>query len=248
MKSEIKDVINETDIIVNNYINEKKHLGIFVTSHGQKTKQHFDSLLLRKSLDDLTLESPFIKLALHPEIIECVSEYLGQVPRLNTIEVWYSRYTPNPLSSTLFHTDAEYSKQAKLFIYGNDVINQDNGPFNLYDAKDSKRAMKHFKYRSNSSIDSAELKNLLKEENLISIQGKKGTAFIVDTSNTLHSGSLIKDNTNHRITIMFHFLPYLSNKKFYDFSHLISPQHSRMQKTILDSKKIKFSLFKGNHY
>lgn len=248
LKPEIKNVIEETDKIIKNYIHKRKHQDTFLTRHGVKTKQHFDGLLLRKSLDDLTLESAFIKLALHPELIECISEYLGQVPRLNTIEVWYSRYIPNPGSSTLFHTDAEYSKQAKFFIYGNDVLNTDNGPFNLYDIKDSSKAMKHFKYLSNKSIDTSDLNCLLGEKSLVSIQGKKGTAFIADTSNIFHSGSLIKDDKSYRITIMFHYLPYLSNKKLYDFSHLISKKHTPIQKFILDSKKIKFSLFKGNKY
>ena len=248
MQSEIDGVIVETDKIVEKYIHSNKHQDIFLTRHGKKTKQHFDSLLLRKSLDNLTPESPFIKLALHPELIECISEYLGQIPRLNTIEIWYSRYIENPKSSTLFHTDTEYSKQAKLFIYGSDVLDDNSGPFNLYDRENSKKAMKHFNYQSNKSIDTHNLRKYLGGNNLISIRGYKGTAFLADTCNIFHSGSLVKDKSSWRITIMFQYLPYLSYKKWYDFSHLIKPNHSKIQKLVLDSKGVGHSLFKGNLY
>ena len=248
LSKEKKDVLNDTDIIIKNFFENDLHNKLFTTTYGDKTKQHFNSLLFREHLNNLKYDSPFLKLALNPDLLKCISKYLGQIPRLNVIEIMYSRYLPEVKSSAMFHTDAEYNRQIKLFIYGNDVLDQQYGPLTLLSAKNSEKVMKNTNYLSNKIIETDLLNSIVGQKDHKIITGTKGTSFLVDTSRNFHLGSKILNPEKYRITIMFQYLPFLSFKKWFDFSHLINPKFDQIQNLVLNSKGLKKTFYKSNYY
>ena len=77
----------------------------------------------------LPLEDPFVRLALHPRLLDAANRYLGMWSSLRSIELWWDRPTAGPAKDTqLWHKDGDDLLNVKAFIYFNDVDEQ-TGPF-----------------------------------------------------------------------------------------------------------------------
>ena len=77
----------------------------------------------------LSLEDPFVRLALHPRLLDAANRYLGMWSSLRSIELWWDRPTTGPAKETqLWHKDGDDLLNVKAFIYFNDVDEQ-TGPF-----------------------------------------------------------------------------------------------------------------------
>ena len=77
----------------------------------------------------IAADSPLLKTALDTKLLEIVGSYLGLWPCLHSIGAWLN-YPTNAAaaSSQLWHHDPEDLKVIKVFIYLEDV-NEENGPF-----------------------------------------------------------------------------------------------------------------------
>ena len=216
---------------------------------GEPLKQHLNTTLFRAHLDDLKPDSPFLKFAIREDLLESISEYLGEVPRLNVIEVWYSRATDEEnISSQLHHLDAEWTTQAKIFIYGSDVVEDGDGPLSFYDATTSQRMAQEIGYKAGDRATDDMLAQLERGNGLIRIKGKRGTVAMLDTAMNFHFGSRITNPDKPRIMVMFHYLPYLTYKKWYEFNSLTQEYHTLIQRLVLDSEGVPFTDFRGERY
>ena len=73
--------------------------------------------------------NPLLKVALDPKLLEIVAAYLGMWPSLHSVGAWLNYPTDAPAaSSQLWHHDPEDLKILKVFIYLNEV-KEENGPF-----------------------------------------------------------------------------------------------------------------------
>ncbi len=136
------------------------------------------------------------KLMTNKKIIEIVSKYLGMHPCFRRADIVLSRNIIGSLrGSQLWHIDKLDSKIIKLFIYLTDVITDDYGPFILSE-KDSKSSKLFIKKASTlGHIHDKKLEKLKINLDPVSIIGPKGTAFLVDTEQTPHKGSIkLKDD------------------------------------------------------
>ena len=61
-------------------------------------------------------------------LLDAVTEYLGEVPILGNVTIMVSVPNNSQVGSQLYHLDFADEKQVKLFIYV-DEVTQDNGPF-----------------------------------------------------------------------------------------------------------------------
>lgn len=74
-------------------------------------------------------QSPLLKVALDTKLLEIVAGYLGMWPSLHSIGAWFNYPTNEAAtSSQLWHHDPEDLKLIKVFIYLDDV-REENGPF-----------------------------------------------------------------------------------------------------------------------
>lgn len=72
---------------------------------------------------------PFVRIALHPNVLAVANRYLGMRSLLRTIELWLTETTPGPAVETqLWHRDGDDVMNLKLFVYLSDVT-RDAGPF-----------------------------------------------------------------------------------------------------------------------
>src|SRR5689334_9434487 len=71
----------------------------------------------------LTLDSPYLRLALDDAVVAPISAYLGLVPVLKTIDVWYSfpAGEQQPRASQRWHLDHADTTQVKVWVHCSDV-------------------------------------------------------------------------------------------------------------------------------
>ena len=146
-------------------------------------------------------DSPFLKLALDPKLLDIVSRYLGMWPQLHAIGGWIHFPTADdPKKSQLWHRDPEDFSITKVFIYLNDV-GPDSGPFSYVpgtqpfgsrNRKTSKTPEKH--------ITDEEMSKHHPSDSWLVCTGPAGTMILADTVG-FHRGG--KPKSKNRILITF---------------------------------------------
>jgi Phytanoyl-CoA dioxygenase (PhyH) len=83
------------------------------------TKESFKAKLAEKTFD---ADHPFVRVALHPNVLAVANGYLRLRSTLRALELWLTEPTPGPAIQTqLWHRDADDVMNVKLFMYFNDV-------------------------------------------------------------------------------------------------------------------------------
>ena len=142
-----------------------------------------------------------LNVALHDEVIGSVSEYLGQIPWLVSINVWWTQPNQTTMRSQLYHYDHRDTRQAKLFINLND-IGPNSGPLNFLPAQSSLKVNKVVGYSQGRYTDE-EVYSACSPDEVLSAAGAAGSAFFVDTARCLHYGS--RGNQFERLVLMVSF-------------------------------------------
>ena len=156
---------------------------------------------------DLTLDSPFLRFALRPDIVSAVAAYLGVLPILEYVNVLYSNYVPQPLSkSQLLHCDSDEATQVKIFVLCTGVT-ADSGPLTVLGAAASRRLRERVTYRHNHRVtDEEALAALGTLGDLHAITGRPGTICCVDTSRCFHYGSRVSAPTGRRVVVLMQYI------------------------------------------
>ena len=167
-------------------------------------KAFFVSLL---NQSELTLDSPFMRLALRPDILSAVTEYLGVLPILEFVNVKCSDHVAQPLSkSQLLHCDSDEASQVKIFVLCTDVTTE-SGPLVVLGAASSRRLREKVAYRHNRRVTDEEATAALGHLNdLHAITGPPGTICCVDTSRCFHYGSRVSAPTGRRLVVLLQYI------------------------------------------
>jgi hypothetical protein len=159
---------------------------------------------------ELDLDSAYMKLALSDEVVAIASEYLGVIPVLTYVDVWYSPHVDRPTwrSSQLFHLDHADVTQLKVFLHCGDV-SVASGPLTVLSASDSRRLAKSVNYRLEQTRVTDEAVNAVVGTNRVVLDGPRGAAQLVDTSCCFHFGSRVQAGAPPRQLVVFQYLtPY----------------------------------------
>ncbi len=137
---------------------------------------------------DLTSDGPFVRLALHPRVIEVATAYLGQVPRLAYTQIYVSHGTQNSewQETQLWHADYDDTRMIKLWVYLTDVDSSADGPFTYIPAQYSRKIRNAF-LRERFTDEEIERRGL--GEHSKEVIAPKFSGFFVDTARCLHRGS-----------------------------------------------------------
>ena len=162
--------------------------------------------------EDFEVDSDVFKFVTSKKIVQVVSEYLGFIPLLTTISVWFC---PNnetlDKSSQFFHLDHEDIKQVKCFYFIDD-IDLDMGPTLFLDQKKSQKIINNINYKitkEKKRISDKDIKNHVEENDIEYCTGKKNTIYFLDTSKCLHAGS--RKSKKSRVVLFFQFISPFSN-------------------------------------
>jgi hypothetical protein len=155
-------------------------------------------------VNDFSKFPSILNFATSDEIITLASFYLGTVPVLGDIQLWWTIANEEEESSQLFHIDQEDFKQFKVFIHINDV-NEDNGPLTFIDAKTSKIIKPQLSNPYTRTSDD-EILSKAQPRSIIKAVAPKGSAFMLDTSSCFHQGS--RTRKGERIVLVLLYVPY----------------------------------------
>jgi hypothetical protein len=162
--------------------------------------------------DAMTLGSPYLRFALDEEVIGPIAAYLGVVPILTEIDVWYSAHGPKtPKSSQLWHLDPADTMQIKVWLHCSDV-GPESGPLTIVNATTSDKLADRVGYRFDEEhyrVGDDDLRAVVGEDGIVPLAGPKGTVGFVDTSMCFHFGSRVSAGAPPRRMVLFQYLtPY----------------------------------------
>ena len=189
----------------------------------------------------LTLDSPFMQLALRPDVIAAVSSYLGIVPLLTHVNLHYSAPAASePRLSQLFHCDGEATAQVKLFVLCTQVTPA-SGPLTVLDAATSQEIRRRVGYHFGDRLRDTDKRvvTLLGPGNHHAVVGDPGTTCFVDTARCFHFGSRVDQDAGARLVAMIQYLPPASfhlprdHRQGAPFRHLATPQLTHTQRLVL---------------
>lgn len=186
-----------------------------------------------------------LRIALDRRMIAVAAKYLGVLPVLGDVDYFMSLPSKPPWSkSQLWHCDDDAPRQLKLFIYCDDV-GDDNGPFEMIAAADSRRVRDRIGYRyagrryrvSDELMD----RHLLRDKQL-SIRGPRASAFLVDTTRCFHKGSRIVTPSRWRMVAVIQYctpngsrLPLRLASRPGPYASLITNQTDELEAAVLGS-------------
>jgi len=150
---------------------------------------------------DLFQHRAFVDFAVHDEILAAVTAYIGQLPRLYNLTLWWSPPNQTAQGSQLYHYDHRDNRQAKVFINLNNVT-KDSGPLHFLSAADCLKVDAKVGYSQGRYTDD-DVYSAVPQSNVIATVGEPGSAFIVDTARCLHYGS--RGNTLDRFVLLASF-------------------------------------------
>lgn len=191
-----------------NHLNHKTYI-----SHTQKKVypnhdifSYKEGILWIKNQNEI-INNIFIKnLITDHFILNVVQNYLGCKPILSQVNFWVSNKAP--LDSTQkFHQDRDDVRFIKVFIYLNDVSLKNGAHYYV------KGSLNNLKFPSNNYNVSNRIEdnfiNKNYKDNVIQIEGKKGSIIFEDTSG-FHKGGEVKEG--HRFMLQ---LQYVASTQYY---------------------------------
>lgn len=149
-----------------------------------------------------------LEFATSRELVATVTEYLGTIPVLSDIRLWWSvpSSSRRPSASQQFHRDHEDYRQLKVFLNVYEITD-DAGPFTFFPARASEEIIQHSGSRF-GRLEDEEVMSIGSVDDLIVLTGPAGMGAMVDTSRCLHFGS--RNEKAERLLLMLHFLSYHS--------------------------------------
>ena len=194
----------------------------------KKNKSHLIQVLEPKSILE---NSSIISFVSNKYILDIVSSYLGHVPCLTHVNIWYS---PNINSkcaegSQLWHIDHESFKQVKVFLYLND-IDEINGATEIFNKKYTKIMQKKLSYsllkrkHSNEGLDN----NLC-----FKLSAERGGIAVMDTSSCFHRGSYGFNKPRFILSVQYLPINAYSYNKFNEYTFLRKSYHLKDKKELI---------------
>ena len=151
---------------------------------------------------DLLDHPDILELALHDEFLVPASVYLGQVPRLAQLRMFWSPKNQTLTGSQKFHYDHRDTSQIKIFLNLIDIC-EESGPLCFLPADMSSRFNSRIGYNQGRNEDDL-VYSVCPSEALVINTGEAGMGVMVDTGRCLHYGS--RQNKKDRLILMIGYI------------------------------------------
>lgn len=149
------------------------------------------------------LESPFIRLAIHPALLLVANQYLGLRSSLRAINVWVNWPTADPpKESQLWHRDGDDRMILKVFVYLVDV-DMGNGPFWFIPGTHQQRCVAPDSSAEPQRIADEVMRSWIGEDRWKACIGSTGTIILADTTG-LHKGGKCEERA--RVLLTFEYV------------------------------------------
>ncbi len=158
-------------------------------------KVYFFNLL---NAGDLQQYPVLLDFALSAPITEAATGYMGQIPRLNSIGVFYSSVNDTVSGSQMYHVDGDALAQVKGFINAWEVA-PGGGEFTFVPKPRTTETMRSRGLQK--MLSDTDLTTIVPDSEQIRVFGPPGSGVLCDTSRCLHQGSRARE----RPRLLFQF-------------------------------------------
>jgi Phytanoyl-CoA dioxygenase (PhyH) len=141
-----------------------------------------------------------MELANHPYLLALAGSYLGCAPTISTIGIRWSRTSRQTANVQSFHRDPDDWKMVKFFTYLTDVA-EGTGP-HVFIAGSQRETPPLFARR----YSDGDIANKYGEKAFITIEGRRGTMFLADTSG-VHKGEAARKGPRLMLEVGYTLLP-----------------------------------------
>ncbi len=145
-----------------------------------------------------------IDFAMDDYFVKTATMYLGILPTIGSIKLWWTPKNKLSKGSQLFHIDQVDRKQLKLLVNIKETSSE-HGPFTFIPKKYSQKFIK-FSCKPFKSKTDLELLDKIEKKELLQHTGKAGSMIFVDSSNCYHFGGRTKKRD--RLILMIQYLPF----------------------------------------
>ena len=158
------------------------------------------------------LKSKIVRFASSKKMVNTAANYMGIFPMITRIQVNLNipRENSSARSAMLWHKDTFGFKNLDFFMAVTDV-DEESGPFHCIEKKIKAGIFKNFKYDKNitgerGKVNFIDFDKIFKDFKILSLIGKSGTAFFLDSFSTFHRGGFCqsKDRLVLRICYQSH--------------------------------------------
>jgi hypothetical protein len=196
--------------------------------------------------DARELDSPYMRFALSEDVLAPISAYLGVVPVLLAIDIWYAYAPPSkkgPRNAQLWHLDGDDVTQVKVWIHLQDVL-PESGPLTVLDASLSDAFAEEIGYDSSVEyrIPDEKVEAFARDDSLTLFDGPAGTIDFVDTSRCFHFGSRVDEGSPiRRVFFAKYVTPYAfkfetDHRTEAPFRDLVSASSSELESLVLGAR------------
>jgi hypothetical protein len=151
-----------------------------------------------------------LRVGLDRRVLAMAAAYLGVLPVISEADYFCSFPVGGPFTkSQLWHCDCDAGDVFKLFIYCDDVTD-DDGPFELVEPGPSRHVRDAIGYRyagRRYRVADDVMDQYVPKSQQKTFTGKSGTAFAVDTVQCFHRGSRIVDKQRRRVMASVCYTP-----------------------------------------
>jgi len=141
-----------------------------------------------------------MELANHPRLLALAGSYLGCAPTISTIGIRWSRPSEQTATVQSFHRDPDDWKIVKFFTYLTDV-DEGTGP-HIFIAGSQREKPPIRAHR----FSDKEVADKYGEKALVTIEGRRGTMFLADTSG-IHKGAAARKGPRLMFEVGYTLLP-----------------------------------------
>ncbi|MCC5886576.1 MAG: hypothetical protein JJT88_09090 [Gammaproteobacteria bacterium] len=144
-----------------------------------------------------------LRFAVNRPLLEAASRYLGTVPVLEGMALWWTPPNATSRSSQAWHVDELAPRQVKVIMNCLEVT-EEQGPLHFIGATRSEGLRADIGHRS-GRIDDEAIEARVAPREVQRTLGPAGSGVVFDSSRCLHFGS--RGNVRDRLVLTFHYLP-----------------------------------------
>jgi hypothetical protein len=174
-----------------------------------------------------------VRAALQEPVLKLTSDYLGGVPVLKDLNLWWTRPWPEVGGAQNYHIDSIPDTRSLRFLIGLTDIDDDAGPLSLLPADKSAALIKKLGYLG-GVVDPDVIVREYGSQAIVSAKGPAGAGVAIDTGRCFHFGS--RDMKKDRLMLSISFSSCYLNEQFPDQSKWVASTEglSKIEKMVLN--------------
>lgn len=159
----------------------------------------------------LHAEPAIMNLALSDQVLAAVTDYMGTLPKLHSVQCWWTHGShKDHKSSQRFHLDRNDLKQVRFLINITDVGPND-GAFSFLPADVTAEVLSYTGGGYPGPLADEQVFGICDQSKLVAYEAPKGSMAVVDTARCLHFGS--RSTGGQRLLLTFCFTTHHASQE-----------------------------------